>query len=154
MLRNVYMRIRPYWMLIWLGDQWLNHCHFLATQKAKRAGLTASNLKIVRFAFQILSQISQIYWRKREEIFQYLKMNTVFWKVSVELFNYFEFGTQIWINNLLYSRIKNIHLFFKHTLLRFFIMKTLKTWFSPFLFTDCLLKREIVCKLCGGNESS
>ena len=34
---------------------------FLATQKAKRAGLTASNLKIVRFAFQILSQISQIY---------------------------------------------------------------------------------------------
>ena len=32
-------------------------------------------------------------------------------------------------------------------------MKTLKTWFNPFLFTDCLLKREIVCKLCGGNES-
>ena len=101
---------------------------------------------------------------KCEEIFQYLKMNTVFWKVSVELFNYFEFGTQMWINNRLYSRIKSryiasdsdlaawricliaiIRLFFKHTLLRF-LLKTLKTWFNAFLFTDYLFKREIVCK--------
>ncbi len=35
-----------------------------------------------------------------------------------------------------------------------FLMKTLKTWLNPFLFADYLLKRELVCKLCGANESS
>ena len=71
----------------------------------------------------------------------------------------------MWINNRLYSRIKSryiasdsdlvawriclyiaiIRLFFKHTSLRF-LLKTLKTWFNAFLFTDYLFKREIVCK--------
>ena len=71
----------------------------------------------------------------------------------------------MWINNRLYSRIKSryiasdsdlvawriclyiaiIRLFFEHTSLRF-LLKTLKTWFNAFLFTDYLFKREIVCK--------
>ena len=80
----------------------------------------------------------------------------------------------MWINNRLYSRIRSryiasdsdlaawpwriclyiaiIRLFFKHTLLRF-LLKTLKTSFNAFLFTDYLFKREIVCKY-GVNEST